>query len=72
MSPADLNPLVKSTKAAGNIMKKLIKQRPPRVSHLLQENMPKSKNFELCVVLFSFVVKYSYLFSSPFFVRLYI
>lgn len=26
----------------GNLMKKLMKQRPARVSHLLQENMPKS------------------------------
>lgn len=42
MSPSDLNPLVKNTKAAGNLMKKLMKQRPTRVSHLLQENMPKT------------------------------
>ncbi len=31
----------------GNLMKKLMKQRPTRVSHLLQENMPKS----MCVQL---------------------
>ncbi|XP_048111671.1 5-aminolevulinate synthase, nonspecific, mitochondrial isoform X1 [Alosa alosa] len=42
VSPSDLNPLVKNTKAAGSLMKKLIKQRPTRVSHLLQENMPKT------------------------------
>ncbi|KAI5093206.1 5-aminolevulinate synthase, nonspecific, mitochondrial, partial [Silurus meridionalis] len=34
--------LVKSVKPDGNLMKKLMKQRPTRVSHLLQENMPKS------------------------------
>uniref|UniRef100_A0AAR2LTW7 5-aminolevulinate synthase n=1 Tax=Pygocentrus nattereri TaxID=42514 RepID=A0AAR2LTW7_PYGNA len=38
----ELNPLVKNTKTDGNLMKKLIKQRPTMVSHLLQENMPKS------------------------------
>uniref|UniRef100_A0AAR2IJU6 5-aminolevulinate synthase n=1 Tax=Pygocentrus nattereri TaxID=42514 RepID=A0AAR2IJU6_PYGNA len=39
---SELNPLVKNTKTDGNLMKKLIKQRPTMVSHLLQENMPKS------------------------------
>ncbi|KAL7837491.1 hypothetical protein SRHO_G00272020 [Serrasalmus rhombeus] len=39
---SELNPLVKNTKTGGNLMKKLIKQRPTMVSHLLQENMPKS------------------------------
>jgi len=42
VSPSDLDPLVKNTKASGNLMKKLMKQRPTRVSHLLQENMPKT------------------------------
>ncbi|XP_036416498.1 5-aminolevulinate synthase, nonspecific, mitochondrial [Colossoma macropomum] len=39
---SELNPLVKNTKTGGNLMKKLMKQRPTMVSHLLQENMPKS------------------------------
>uniref|UniRef100_A0A673NE84 5-aminolevulinate synthase presequence domain-containing protein n=1 Tax=Sinocyclocheilus rhinocerous TaxID=307959 RepID=A0A673NE84_9TELE len=47
VSPSELNPLVKDTKIGGNLMKKLMKQRPTRVSHLLQENMPKS----MCVPL---------------------
>lgn len=47
VSPSELNPLVKDTKMGGNLMKKLMKQRPTRVSHLLQENMPKS----MCVHL---------------------
>ncbi|KAF4093768.1 hypothetical protein AMELA_G00005550 [Ameiurus melas] len=34
--------LVKSVKPDGILMKKLMKQRPAMVSHLLQENMPKS------------------------------
>ncbi|MCI4390428.1 hypothetical protein PGIGA_G00122810 [Pangasianodon gigas] len=34
--------LVKSTKPDGSLMKKLMKQRPAMVSHLLQENMPKA------------------------------
>uniref|UniRef100_A0A672KDR8 5-aminolevulinate synthase, nonspecific, mitochondrial-like n=1 Tax=Sinocyclocheilus grahami TaxID=75366 RepID=A0A672KDR8_SINGR len=42
VSPSELNPLVKDTKIGGNLMKKLMKQRPARVSHLLQENMPKT------------------------------
>ncbi|XP_016406270.1 5-aminolevulinate synthase, nonspecific, mitochondrial-like [Sinocyclocheilus rhinocerous] len=42
VSPSELNPLVKDTKIGGNLMKKLMKQRPTRVSHLLQENMPKT------------------------------
>ncbi|KAG5835851.1 hypothetical protein ANANG_G00248400 [Anguilla anguilla] len=39
-------PMVNVTKADGedpnNLLKKLLQQRPTRVSHLLQENMPKS------------------------------
>ncbi|XP_026096606.1 5-aminolevulinate synthase, non-specific, mitochondrial [Carassius auratus] len=42
VSPSELNPLVKDTKLGGALMKKLMKQRPARVSHLLQENMPKT------------------------------
>ncbi|XP_043107884.1 5-aminolevulinate synthase, nonspecific, mitochondrial [Puntigrus tetrazona] len=42
VSASELNPLVKDTKMGGNLMKKLMKQRPTRVSHLLQENMPKA------------------------------
>lgn len=42
VSPSELNPLVKDTMTGGNLMKKLMKQRPTRVSHLLQENMPKT------------------------------
>ncbi|KAK9966066.1 hypothetical protein ABG768_003198 [Culter alburnus] len=42
VSPSELNPLVKDAKMGGNLMKKLMKQRPTRVSHLLQENMPKT------------------------------
>lgn len=42
VSPSELNPLVKNTKAGSNLMRKLMKQRPTRVSHLLQENMPKN------------------------------
>ncbi|MCJ8744683.1 hypothetical protein PDJAM_G00121630 [Pangasius djambal] len=34
--------LVKSTNPDGSLMKKLMKQRPAMVSHLLQENMPKA------------------------------
>ncbi|GAA6081109.1 5-aminolevulinate synthase, nonspecific, mitochondrial [Tachysurus ichikawai] len=34
--------LAKSVKPDGSLMKKLMKQRPARVSHLLQENMPKA------------------------------
>ncbi|KAJ8400898.1 hypothetical protein AAFF_G00392520 [Aldrovandia affinis] len=45
-----LNPtMVNITKADGedqnNLLKDLLKQRPVRVSHLLQENMPKFSNF---------------------------
>ncbi|XP_066528890.1 5-aminolevulinate synthase, nonspecific, mitochondrial [Hoplias malabaricus] len=39
---SELGPLVNNTKTDGNLMKKLMKQRPTMVSHLLQENMPKS------------------------------
>ncbi|XP_016113314.1 5-aminolevulinate synthase, non-specific, mitochondrial [Sinocyclocheilus grahami] len=42
VSPSELYPLVEDTKIGGNLMKKLMKQRPARVSHLLQENMPKT------------------------------
>ncbi|KAI2659513.1 5-aminolevulinate synthase, nonspecific, mitochondrial [Labeo rohita] len=42
VAQSELNPLVKDTKIGGNLMKKLMKQRPTRVSHLLQENMPKT------------------------------
>ncbi|XP_077060467.1 5-aminolevulinate synthase, non-specific, mitochondrial [Siphateles boraxobius] len=37
VSASELN-----TEMGGNLMKKLMKQRPARVSHLLQENMPKT------------------------------
>ncbi|XP_065129047.1 5-aminolevulinate synthase, non-specific, mitochondrial [Paramisgurnus dabryanus] len=33
---------VQDTKVGGNLMRKLMKQRPTSVSHLLQENMPKT------------------------------
>nr|XP_055040023.1 5-aminolevulinate synthase, nonspecific, mitochondrial [Misgurnus anguillicaudatus]XP_055040024.1 5-aminolevulinate synthase, nonspecific, mitochondrial [Misgurnus anguillicaudatus] len=33
---------VQDTKVGGNLMRKLMKQRPTSVSHLLQENMPKA------------------------------
>ncbi|XP_057218564.1 5-aminolevulinate synthase, nonspecific, mitochondrial [Triplophysa rosa] len=39
---SELKPLVKDTKVGGNLMRKLMKQRPTSVSHLLQENMPKT------------------------------
>ncbi|XP_028854269.1 5-aminolevulinate synthase, non-specific, mitochondrial [Denticeps clupeoides] len=42
VSPSELNPLVKDTKDAGGLMRRLLKQRPTKVSHLLQENMPKT------------------------------
>ncbi|XP_030632035.1 5-aminolevulinate synthase, non-specific, mitochondrial [Chanos chanos] len=45
--PPELNPMVKNTIPNGSLMKKLLKQRPTRVSHLLQENMPKTiSNFQ--------------------------
>ncbi|XP_062843268.1 5-aminolevulinate synthase, nonspecific, mitochondrial [Trichomycterus rosablanca] len=42
VSALELNPHVKEVKSGGSLMKKLMKQRPTLVSHLLQENMPKS------------------------------
>uniref|UniRef100_A0A8B9KDM0 5-aminolevulinate synthase n=1 Tax=Astyanax mexicanus TaxID=7994 RepID=A0A8B9KDM0_ASTMX len=39
---SELQPLVNDAKTGGNLMKKLMKQRPTSVSHLLQENMPKT------------------------------
>ncbi|KAA0708126.1 5-aminolevulinate synthase, nonspecific, mitochondrial [Triplophysa tibetana] len=39
---SELKPLVKDTKVGGNLMRKLMKQQPTSVSHLLQENMPKT------------------------------
>ncbi|XP_062315333.1 5-aminolevulinate synthase, non-specific, mitochondrial-like [Osmerus eperlanus] len=47
VSPAKLNkPLVITSKdRETNLMRNLLKQRPTRVSHLLQENMPSVANF---------------------------
>lgn len=51
MSPAQLEapPLVGSLKVnereQSNLMKTLLKQRPTRVSHLLQDNLPGSSKF---------------------------
>ncbi|XP_056591375.1 5-aminolevulinate synthase, nonspecific, mitochondrial [Triplophysa dalaica] len=39
---SELKPLVKDNKVGGNLMRKLMKQQPTSVSHLLQENMPKT------------------------------
>lgn len=41
---SELKPLVNDNKVGGNLMRKLMKQQPTSVSHLLQENMPKSKS----------------------------
>lgn len=46
--------LVKSVKPDGSLMKKLMKQRPARVSHLLQENMPKCTSPPRTALSFSY------------------